>query len=80
MTDDLIIEGKHVEGDLVVQMRGITPDRSFFGRLKIAWAVLRGREIGRPVVVTGCWVGMNLHIDREPFSPATVIEFGGEES
>ena len=49
-----------IERDLIVKIRGIQPDKSLRGRIRMAWAVLRGQEIGRPVVVTNCIIGREM--------------------
>ena len=51
-----------IERDLIVKIQGIRPDRSLRGRTRMAWAVLRGQEIGRPVVVTNCVVGREMRV------------------
>ena len=49
-----------MERELIGKSQGMRPDRSRRGRIRIAWAVLRGQEIGRPVVVTNCVVGREM--------------------
>ena len=71
---ELNVTNRTVEGDLVLNLGGIQPDRSFRGRLRVAWAVLRGQSIGRSVIITGCWIGQNIVIDYEPFMTAAVAE------
>ncbi len=49
-----IIRDCYFTEPVTVNSYGIVPGRGFWRRLSAAWAIMRGRGVGRPLMITYC--------------------------
>ena len=50
----LVLENTKISGGLTLKIIGVRPERGIRSRIQMAWAVLHGRPIGQPIIITGC--------------------------